>query len=62
MFALLALAGDLGASVGPSSVGKIAGMVNGDLKYGLLLGSIFPALLIVGLILLKKKAARGTKN
>ena len=55
MFALLALAGDLGASVGPSSVGNIASMLNGNLKYGLLLGAFFPALLIVGLILLKKK-------
>ena len=55
MFALLALAGDLGASVGPSSVGNIASLVNGNLKYGLLLGAIFPALLVVGLVVLKKK-------
>ncbi len=55
MFALLALAGDLGASVGPSSVGHIASLANGNLKYGLLLGAAFPALLIVGLILLKKR-------
>ena len=62
MFALLALAGDLGASVGPSSVGKIAGLVGGSLKHGLLLGSVFPALLIAGLILLKKKVGHGAKN
>lgn len=55
MFALLALAGDLGASIGPSSVGNIASLANGNLKYGLLLGAIFPAALIIGLILLKKR-------
>ncbi len=55
MFALLALAGDLGASVGPSLVGNIAGLADGNLKYGLLVGALFPALLIVGLILLKKR-------
>jgi len=56
IFALLALAGDLGASIGPSSVGNIASIAGGDLKYGLLFGAIFPALLIVGLIRLRKKA------
>jgi len=55
MFALLALAGDVGGSVGPSLVGNIAGMAEGNLKLGLLVGAIFPALLIVGLILLKRK-------
>ena len=55
MFALLALAGDLGASVGPSSVGKIANWANGGLKSGLLFSAVFPALLIVGLVFLKKK-------
>ena len=55
MFALLALAGDVGGSVGPSLVGNIAGMAEGNLKLGLLFGAIFPALLIVGLILLKRK-------
>lgn len=55
MFALLALAGDLGGSIGPSLVGNIAALAKGNLKYGLLFGAIFPALLILGLILLKKK-------
>lgn len=55
MFALLALAGDLGASVGPSSVGKIANWANGSLKSGLLFSAVFPALLIIGLIVLKNK-------
>jgi len=55
LFAILALAGDLGASVGPPSVGSIASLANGNLKYGLLLAAIFPAMMIAGLIVLKKR-------
>ena len=55
MFAFLALAGDLGAAVGPATVGAIADAVGGDLKLGLLVAAIFPALLTLGVILLIKK-------
>ena len=54
MFALLALAGDLGGSIGPSLVGSVSSMANGDLKTGLLVATIFPMLLIAGLVVLKK--------
>jgi len=55
MFAFLALAGDLGAAVGPSMVGSIADAVGGNLKTGLLFATLFPSIMIVGLILLLKK-------
>lgn len=55
MFAFLALAGDLGAAVGPTMVGGIADAVGGNLKTGLLFATLFPALMILGLILLVKK-------
>ncbi len=55
MFAFLALAGDLGAAVGPATVGAIADAVGGDLKLGLLVAAVFPALLTLGVILLIKK-------
>ena len=55
MFAFLALAGDLGAAVGPAMVGKIADSADGSLKTGLLFATIFPALLIIGLTILIKK-------
>lgn len=55
MFAFLALAGDLGAAVGPTVVGGIADAVGGNLKTGLLFATVFPAIMIVGLILLLKK-------
>ena len=50
MFALLALAGDLGGSVGPSVVGAVSVAAGDDLKSGLLAAVIFPLLLIAGLI------------
>lgn len=55
LFAFLALAGDLGASIGPGMVGSIADAVGGNLKTGLLFAVIFPVVMIFGLILLLKK-------
>ena len=55
MFAFLALAGDLGATVSPSLVGGISNMVGGNLKAGLFAATVFPLLLIFGLILLRRK-------
>ena len=56
MFAFLALAGDLGATVSPAMVGTISEMAGGNLKMGLLAATIFPMILVVGLMILKKKA------
>ena len=53
MFAFLALAGDLGATVSPALVGSLSGTAGGDLKTGLLVGAVFPAVLVIGLIVLK---------
>lgn len=55
MFAFLALAGDLGATISPAMVGAIAECVGGNLKTGLLFATIFPTIMILGLILLVKK-------
>ncbi len=52
MFAFLALAGDLGATVSPAMVGTIADAVGGNLKTGLLFAALFPCVMILGLILL----------
>ena len=54
MFALLALAGDLGGSIGPSLVGSVSSMADGNLKTGLLVATLFPVLLIAGLVAVKK--------
>lgn len=53
MFAFLALAGDLGATVSPTLVGSISEMAGGNLKAGLLAATLFPVALVVGLIILK---------
>lgn len=53
LFALLALAGDVGCSGGPTLVGYISSMASDDLKKGILAGIIFPVLLVVGILLLK---------
>lgn len=49
MFALLALAGDLGCSVGPSLVGIVAAFSGGNLRAGLCIAALFPILLLGGL-------------
>lgn len=54
MFALLALGGDIGCSGGPTLVGMISGMMNDNLKIGILAGVIFPSLLLTGIILCRK--------
>ena len=54
MFAFLALAGDLGATVSPAMVGSISEMAGGNLKIGLLIATIFPILSVVGLFVLNR--------
>ena len=54
MFALLALAGDMGGSMGPAVVGAVSNLA-GSLKMGVLAAIVFPLLLIAGLIVLRRK-------
>ena len=55
LFALLAMAGDLGGAFGPSLVGWATQRAGDDLRSGMLLGSVFPVLLIVGLVLMRRR-------
>jgi len=55
MFAFLALAGDLGATVSPALVGRFAELTGGNLKMGLLVATVFPVILTLGLIFLNLK-------
>ena len=52
MFALLALAGDLGGPISSSLAGSVSSVADGNLKIGLFAAAIFPVLLIAGLIVL----------
>lgn len=58
MFAFLALAGDLGAMVSPAMVGTLSEMADGNLKTGLLVATIFPVVLVFGLLILNKKISK----
>ena len=62
MFAFLALAGDLGAAIGPTMVGGIADAVGGDLKTGLLFATLFPVVMIFGLTALMNKGKRSKEK
>ena len=55
LFALMALAGDLGCSGGPTLVGMVSSTLGDDLKKGILAGIVFPALLLAGLALSRGK-------
>lgn len=47
MFALLALAGDIGGTLGPALVGNISQYFGNDLQAGILVGIIFPLTLVI---------------
>lgn len=61
MFGLLALAGDVGCTIGPT----LSGVVSSDIKTGLLFSSIYPVILFAGMIVLTfvlKKTETETKT
>ena len=58
MFALLALAGDLGCSGGPTLAGAVSSTFQNNLRIGILSAIAFPALLFMGVLL----SARNTRR
>ena len=58
MFALLAMAGDLGGAIGPALVGWVSQAGGDDLRAGLRAGCVFPVVLIVSLVLLGKLSGK----
>ena len=61
MFALLALAGDLGCSMGPTLVGRVSAAAGDDLKKGILAAIVLPVMLLVALGM-NKRAERKTSK
>ncbi len=57
MFALLALAGDLGCSGGPTLVGSVSSAASENLKVGILAAIIFPILLMAAIKMLGRKGS-----
>ncbi len=58
IFALMALAGDLGCSGGPTLAGAIAGAFGDNLRLGILCAVAFPALMILGILLIRRTDAK----
>lgn len=55
MFALMALAGDLGCSVGPTVVGTVSDLFSENLRIGIMTALVFPIMLMLGIFTVKKK-------
>lgn len=51
LFALLALAGDLGCSGGPTLAGLVSSSFGNNLRIGILASIVFPILLLIGILL-----------
>jgi len=54
MYAFMALAGDLGCSAGPTLVGFVADSNNGALSAGLMAALLFPVMMLIGLMALRR--------
>lgn len=62
MFALLALGGDIGCTLGPTIVGFVSDSAGGNLGTGLLTAIVFPAVLICVILLLILSGRKKDKN
>lgn len=62
LFALLALAGDMGGTLGPSIVGLYTGSSESDIQSGLLAASIFPVILVISLLTLYRSKRTSTSS
>ena len=58
LFALLALAGDAGGTLGPSLVGLGTQNSDNNIQSGLLAASIFPVILVICLFLIRSKRTK----
>ena len=58
MFALLAMAGDLGGSIGPAIVGRVTQFAGDDIRIGMRVGLVFPVVLIIMLILMSRISSK----
>lgn len=54
MFALLAMAGDLGGSLGPGIVGRVTQMAGDNIRIGMGVGLVFPVVLLLMLFILSR--------
>ncbi len=55
LFALLALGGNMGGTLGPSLVGLYTKSAENDIQSGILAASIFPIMLVVCLLFIRRE-------
>ena len=55
MFALLAMAGDLGGSIGPGIVGRVTQSAGDNIRVGMAAGLIFPVVLLFMVFILSRQ-------
>ncbi len=58
MFALLAMAGDLGGSIGPGIVGRVTQFAGDNIQTGLRVGMAFPLILLLMVIVMDKSKVK----
>lgn len=58
MFALLAMAGDLGGSIGPGIVGRVTQNAGDNIRIGMSVGLVFPIVLLLALFILGRAKKR----
>lgn len=58
LFALLALAGDMGGTLGPSLVGFCTDRVGDDIQNGLLAATVFPIILVLSLVCIRYRSPK----
>ncbi len=62
MFALLAMAGDLGGSIGPAVVGRVTQYAGDDIRVGMGVGLVFPVVLIIMLLIMGRASVTAEKS
>ena len=62
MFALLAMAGDLGGAIGPGIVGNISQSAGDDIRKGVLAGCIFPLVLVILTFVISKNVNKNRQE
>jgi len=62
LFALLAMAGDLGGAFGPSLVGTVTQQAGDSLQSGMLVGSVFPLVMVLSLFVMNRRYSGSEKG
>lgn len=62
MYAIMALAGDLGCSLGPTLVGLRANANGDNLKMGLSVGVLFPLIMLLGILVLNRTPVKNQQS